>query len=144
LRQEKVWSLHLQGFTQFEIAKKLEVDPKTISRDFNQIKIQSAEWMEALPRGEIQMHFKEKCDIIKKITRELWKLNEDENDPKLKLKILNSIADKTKLLSNTIGTTKMFDVRDRVSHHLKNPKSNHNPFTDNPPDVAHLNNIFRT
>jgi len=141
LRQEKVWSLYLQGYTQIEISKKLNVDPKTISRDFNQLKIQSAQWMHALPKGEIQMHFKEKCEIIKRVTRELWKLNEYEDDPKLKLKILNSIADKTKLLSNTMESIKVFHVRDRLKHHLKHPQNNDNPLAEDPPEIDYKNDV---
>ena len=35
LRKQKVWDLTLQGFTQEEIAGKLDVSTKTISRDAN-------------------------------------------------------------------------------------------------------------
>ena len=37
-RKNRVWSLLTQGFTQQQIAKKLGVSTKTISRDYQQLK----------------------------------------------------------------------------------------------------------
>jgi len=60
IRQQKVWDLFIQGFTQQQIADKLNVSAKTISRDFQQLKKESMEWMNALPEGEIQLNHKKK------------------------------------------------------------------------------------
>jgi len=37
-RKQKIWNLITQGFTQEQIANKLKVSLKTISRDFQELK----------------------------------------------------------------------------------------------------------
>ena len=96
LRQQKVWDLMLQGFTQEEIAEKLDVSTKTISRDANEIKKDSIRWMDTLPRGQIQMYHRSNFETIERVIKELWKLFESTKDEKLKVKILKTIADNRK------------------------------------------------
>jgi len=87
-RKRKVWDLMLQGYTQQQIAEKFGVSLKTISRDFQELKKESAEWMEALPKGQIQVYHKSNLEIIEKVAQELWKLFENTEDEKLKLMVL--------------------------------------------------------
>ena len=117
-RKRKVWDLMLQGYTQQQIAEKFCVSLKTISRDFQELKKESAEWMEALPKGQIQMYHKSNFEIIEKVTQELWKLFENTEDEKLKLKVLKTIAEKCKLKGNLLDSNRLLEVRDIVHSEL--------------------------
>jgi len=117
-RKSKVWELSLQGFTQQQIAKKFDVSLKTISRDFHELKKEAAEWMETLPKGQLQMYHKSNFEIIEQVTRELWKLYEETEDEKLKLKILNTIAEKRRLMQDMMNPSKLLRVRNEVHEEL--------------------------
>jgi len=125
-RKRKVWELVLQGFTQQQIAEKFDLSLKTISRDVQELKKESAEWMESLPKGQIQMYHKSNFEIIDKVTKELWNLYEKTDDDKLKLKILNTIAEKRKLHANLLDSKNLLQVRDSIHSELA-PKA---VFTD--------------
>ena len=118
IRRKKVWSLLLQGFTQQQIAEKFDLSLKTISRDIQELKKESAEWMESLPKGQIQMYHKSNFEIIDKVTKELWNLYEKTEDEKLKLKILNTIAEKRKLYANLLDSKNLLHVRDSIHSEL--------------------------
>lgn len=125
-RKRKVWELVLQGYTQQQIAEKFDLSLKTISRDVQELKKESAEWMESLPKGQIQMYHKSNFEIIDKVTKELWNLYEKTDDDKLKLKILNTIAEKRKLHANLLDSKNLLQVRDSIHNELA-PKT---MFTD--------------
>jgi len=94
IRKQKVWDFLTQGFTQQQIADKLQVSLKTIFRDFQEIKKESIEWMETLPKGEIQLYYKTTFELIDTSINEMWKLFEKTEDEKLKLNILRTIIEK--------------------------------------------------
>ncbi len=125
-RKRKVWELVLQGFTQQQIAEKFDLSLKTISRDIQELKKESAEWMESLPKGQIQMYHKSNFEIIDKVTKELWNLYEKTEDEKLKLKVLNTIAEKRKLHANLLDSKNLLQVRNSIHNELV-PKTK---FTD--------------
>jgi len=108
----------LEGYTQQQIAEKFDVSLKTISRDFQELKKESAEWMETLPKGQLQMYHKSNFEIIEQVTRELWKLFEETEDEKLKLKILNTIAEKRRLMQDMMNPSKLLRVRNQVHEEL--------------------------
>ncbi len=118
LRKQKGWELFIQGFRQQEIAEKLNVSYKTISRDFHELKKESVKWMETLPKGQLQMYHKSNFEIIEQVTRELWKLYEETEDEKLKLKILNTIAEKRRLVQEMMNPSKLLRVRNQVHEEL--------------------------
>jgi len=117
-RRKQVWDLLLKGFTQQQIADKFDTSLKTISRDVQELKKESAEWMESLPKGQIQMYHKSNFEIIDKVTKELWTLYEKTEDEKLKLKILNTIAEKRKLHSNLLDSKNLLQLRDNIHSEL--------------------------
>ncbi len=118
LRRQKAWGLFIQGFSQQEIAEKLNVSYKTISRDFHELKKESAKWMETLPRGEIQLYHKSNFEMVKRVNQELWKLYEETEDEKLKLKILSTIAEKSKLHSQMLDSSNFLKVRNQIHEEL--------------------------
>ena len=110
-RKQKIWNLITQGFTQEQIANKLKVSLKTISRDFQELKKESIEWMNALPEGEIQLHHKKNFEMIDRVIQELWKIFERTKDEKEKIRILNIIAQKSKLHTDMMDTKHILAVR---------------------------------
>ena len=111
IRKQKIWNLITQGFTQEQIANKLKVSLKTISRDFQELKKESIEWMNALPEGEIQLHHKKNFEMIDRVIQELWKIFERTKDEKEKIRILNIIAQKSKLHTDMMDTKHILAVR---------------------------------
>lgn len=107
LRQQKVWDLMLQGFTQDQIAQELGVSTKTIARDAMEIKKDSIRWMDTLPNGQIQTYHRSNFETIEKICRELWNLYDFTVDFKLKIIILKTISEIRKTHS---GLMARFDL----------------------------------
>ena len=123
IRQQKVWNLFIQGFTQQQIADKLNVSTKTISRDFQQLKKESIEWMNALPEGEIQLHHKKNFEMIDRVIQELWKIFERTKDEKEKIRILNIIAQKSKLHTDMMDTKHILAVRSQMRQYARSKLS---------------------
>ena len=119
IRLQKVWSLFLQGFSQQKIAEKLHVSLKTISRDFQDLKTESMEWMDSLPEGEIQLHHKKNLESVEKVIQEFWNIYESTEDENKKLKLLNFIAEKSKLHSEMMRPNNLLQVRQDMQHELK-------------------------
>ena len=117
-RQEEIWELKLQGISNEQIAKKLDVSTKTIVRDLCDLKKKSAEWMERLPKGEIQLFHQTNFEIAGKITNELWKLYEESSDEKQKLAILTKLAQTRKTLSDMTEPKKILELREAINKEL--------------------------
>jgi len=116
LRRQKVWNLYIQGFTHEQIAKKEGVHPKTVSRDFNVLKIGAIEWMETLPEGEMQLYFKKNYEFFENLIQELFKIYENTKDENLKIKILNEVAQKKKVQNDMLDPKKLVKVREMIIH----------------------------
>jgi len=120
LRKQKVWDLTLQGFTQEEIAGKLDVSTKTISRDAKEIKKDSIRWMDTLPRGQIQMYHRSNFETIERVIKELWQLFETTEDDKLKIKILKTISENRKIHANLMGRSDLVNLGNTL-HEILSP-----------------------
>ena len=121
-RKSQVWDLTLQGFTQEEIAEKLDVSTKTISRDAKEIKKDSIRWMDTLPRGQIQMYHLSNFETIERVNKELWKLFETTEDDKLKVKILKTIADNRKTHANLLERSDLMHLGNTLHQELSPDK----------------------
>jgi len=119
IRRQKVWSLHKQGLNQIEISKKLGVSVKTISRDFQDLKKEAVEWMNALPEGEIQLYHKKSIEVVEQVLQELWKNYHNTKNESIKLRILALIADKTKMSAEMFSTDKVLDIRPTLQQQLR-------------------------
>jgi IS30 family transposase len=49
-RREKLWTLLTRGMKGYEIAKELNVDPSTISRDIEYLTLQSQNYLDSLAK----------------------------------------------------------------------------------------------
>ena len=112
-RKHRIWELCVLGFTQQQMAKKLNVSIKTISRDYAELKTDSLEWMEALPKGEIQLHYKKNFEMVQKVIQQLWEIYQKTKDEDKKIKILDEITKKSSLHTDIIGS-KILGMRYRI------------------------------
>ncbi len=120
LRRQKVWDLTLQGFTQEQIAEKLDVSTKTISRDAIEIKKDSIRWMDTLPRGQIQMYHRSNFETIERVIKELWQLFETTEDDKLKVKILKAITENRRTHANLLERSDLMNLGNTL-HEIISP-----------------------
>ena len=146
LRRQKVWNLYIQGFTHEQIAKKEGVHPKTVSRDLNVLKIGAIEWMETLPKGEIQVYYKMTFELIDVSINEMWKLFEKTEDEKLKLNILRTITEKCKLKVDLMDPNRLLKIRDAIHDELspRNPFDNSFDFTRRKIDYEKIVNLDKS
>lgn len=93
-RQKQVHILHLQGFTNQEIADKVGVSVSTVEKDLHEIKEQISSWLEEYRKSGKYLAFKESYEQFVQIQKELWQRYREEKDSKIKIRILDSLADK--------------------------------------------------
>ena len=122
LRKQKVWDLTLQGFTHEQIAEKLDVSTKTISRDAKEIKKDAIRWMDTLPRGQIQIYHRSNFETIERVIKELWQLFESTDDDKLKVKILKTISENRMIHANLMQRSDLMNLGNTLHETLSPAK----------------------
>ena len=111
VRRQQVWSFFTQGYDQIQIAEKLGVSYKTISRDLQELKKDAKDWLENLPMGEIQLQQKKNFDSINRVGNELWQIYENTKDENKKVKILNLINTTSKSSSDLMSERHLLKTR---------------------------------
>ncbi len=104
-RRYKVYLLNLQGFSNNEIAKEINVSLSTIEKDLHYMKYYCIKWTKEIldyGRGKPILDI---CNQIDLVQQELWKLYRIEKDVNTKKRILDSIV------SNSIKKEK--EVKER-------------------------------
>ena len=91
VRRSRVIGLHSRGLTQMEIAKELNLDQSTISKDLRHIKDEAKNKILEF-RDNLSFEFVECLAEIGEIKRELWKIASTEIDPLLNNKNNNNTA----------------------------------------------------
>ncbi|MEC4849113.1 MAG: ECF-type sigma factor [Nitrosarchaeum sp.] len=91
-RRKLVHSLDLQGFSNQEIAKQLNVSLSTIEKDLNEMKQNIREWFSQLGSEERYLAFIDAVIHIDLSTKQLWKMAREEKDQKEKIKLLDQIT----------------------------------------------------
>ena len=92
-RLAKVLMLHSKGFSQSEIAKKLDVNQSTVSRDLGEIRSKARKTLDLYVREEIPNELQIYISGFNEITKNLWEIVEDKQNPKI------TIRDRTYVLS---------------------------------------------
>jgi transcriptional regulator len=92
-RLVRVLTLHSKGFSQSEIARKLDVNQSTVSRDLNEIKKKARKTIDRYIGEEIPNEFQIYISGLNEITKNLWEILEDKQDAKI------SVRDRTYVLS---------------------------------------------
>jgi hypothetical protein len=102
------------------------VSSKTISRDFQDLKSEAIEWMDALPEGDVQLHHKKSIEGVEQVLQELWKNYKNTKNEGMKLRILALIADKTKMHSEMMNGKATRSMRStwqsELRHRIKYPE----------------------
>ena len=115
-RKQKIWELHTLGFTQSQISEKLDVSLKTISRDYAELKQESLEWLDSLPKGEIQLEHQKNFETIKIVIQQLWDIYRQTKDEMKKVKILDEISKKSELQMKMMGWKSLLGLKYRVNN----------------------------
>jgi|SRR4030095_13536258 transcriptional regulator len=84
---------HSKGLSQSEIARKLNVNQSTVSRDLAEIRKKARSSMDLYMKEEIPNEFQIYISGINQIIKNLWEIVEDKQNPKI------SIKDRTYVLS---------------------------------------------
>jgi len=113
-RKRRIWTLYRLGHTQLQIAKKLNLSIKTVSRDFIELKQESIEWMEKFTEGDIQLVHKKNMELIEIVFNELFKIYQKTKDNEFRLKILNQIVSTTKTQTEMLDNNKILKIREVV------------------------------
>jgi transcriptional regulator len=79
----KVLTLHSKGFSQSEIAKKLNVNQSTVSRDLDEIRRKARKTLDLYMREEIPNELQIYISGLNEITKNLWEIVEDKENPKI-------------------------------------------------------------
>ena len=104
-RRRKVSSLLAQSMTESEIAKQLNVDQSTISRDVKALKELSQQFIYDLAKSDLAYYYKQSIDGIEEAKKEAWRIYHHNNNVSLKEKlsalklIVEANESKFKLLS---------------------------------------------
>lgn len=114
-RRQQVWDLFIQGHNQIQIAEKLNVSYKTVTRDLQELKKDARDWLANLDEGDIQIHQKKNFDNITRVSNELWKIFENTKDENKKIKILNFITSNSKSSSELMDDKHLLSSRSFVS-----------------------------
>jgi IS30 family transposase len=78
-RRRQVASLLAQSITESEIAKKLNVDQSTISRDIKALKQMSQQFVFDLAKSDLAYQYQQCINGIEEVRRKAWELIRDDN-----------------------------------------------------------------
>ncbi len=92
-RRVKAQELLFSGYSIEKIAEKLEVCPKTISRDVKWIRDNNKNWLEDLAEKGFAQEFRETLEGYKQDIMRLQEMQEECKDQNLRLKIIKTITD---------------------------------------------------
>lgn len=84
-RLAKVLMYHSKGFSQSEIARKLNVNQSTVSRDLEEIRKKARNSLDLYVKDEIPNEFQIYISGLNEIIKNLWEIVEDKKIPKLVL-----------------------------------------------------------
>ena len=82
-RLAKVLMFHSKGYSQSEIAKKLNINQSTASRDLSEIRKKARKTLDLYLREEIPNEFQIYISGLNEITKSLWEIVEDKQNPKI-------------------------------------------------------------
>jgi transcriptional regulator len=82
-RLVKVLTLHSKGFSQSEMAKKLNVNQSTVSRYLDEIRRKARKTLDLYMKEEIPNELQIYISGLNEITKNLWEIVEDKQNPKI-------------------------------------------------------------
>jgi IS30 family transposase len=78
-RREKLWTLLTRGMKTYEIAKELNVDNSTVSRDIKHLTAQSQNYLNNLARETLPFMYQTSIEGIRSILKECWTIYQSQD-----------------------------------------------------------------
>ena len=97
-RRRQVASLLAQSITESEIAKKLNVDQSTISRDIKALKQMSQQFVFNLAKSDLAYHYQQCINCIEEVRRKAWELLRDDEEEEKGQRQSLTLKDKLSIL----------------------------------------------
>ena len=85
-RLAKVLMFHSKGYSQSEIARKLNVNQSTVSRDLSEIRNKARSSIDLYVKEEIPNEFQIYVSGLNQIIKNLWEIVENDQNPKIGVK----------------------------------------------------------
>lgn len=85
-RLAKVLMFHSKGYSQLEIARKLNVNQSTVSRDLTEIRNKARSSLDLYVKEEIPNEFQIYVSGLNQIIKNLWEIVENDQNPKIGVK----------------------------------------------------------
>lgn len=82
-RRRQVASFLAQSITESEIARKLNVDQSTISRDIKALKQMSQQFVFDLAKSDLAYQYQQCINGIEEVRRKAWELTRDDEEQRL-------------------------------------------------------------
>ena len=84
-RRQKIWTLITRGMKGYEIARSLNVDPATVSRDIAYLAAQSQNYLNDLAKSTLPFMYQTSIEGLRSVMKECWYIYEstDNNFQKL-------------------------------------------------------------
>ena len=87
-RRQKIWVLITRGMKGYEIAKDLNVDPATVSRDIAYLAAQSQNYLNDLAKSTLPCMYQTTIEGIRSVMKECWYIYESTENNFQKLAAL--------------------------------------------------------
>jgi IS30 family transposase len=79
-RRQKIWTLITRGMKGYEIAKDLNVDPATVSRDIAFLAAQSQNYLNDLAKSTLPFMYQTSIEGIRSVMKECWYIYESTDN----------------------------------------------------------------
>ncbi len=79
-RRQKLWILLTKGLKSYDIAKELNVDHSTISKDIKYLSGQSQQFLNELARSTLPMMYQKSIDGITEVLKECWNIYQSTDE----------------------------------------------------------------
>lgn len=73
-QRQKIWTLITRGMKGYEIAKELNVDPATVSRDIAYLAAQSQNYLNDLAKSTLPFMYQTSIEGIRSVMKECWNI----------------------------------------------------------------------
>ena len=118
-RQFKVWRLYSQGFSNVDIAARLDVSAKTVSRDMQELRSDAMRWFDTLPEGEMQICQRKNLSTMEQVICELSEIKEKTKSDYVKVRALEQIAKTARMHYDMMSSRNLLTTRKQVLSELR-------------------------
>src|SRR4249919_3308186 len=79
-RRQKLWTLLIKGMKVYEIAKELNTDHSTVSRDIKYLTAQSQNYLNNLAKETLPFMYQTSIEGIRSILKECWNIYQSDDN----------------------------------------------------------------